>query len=741
MTHEEIISTYKSLCHLLEKKQVKEFLDKIEELVYAVLIWQLLDKAKELKETYHWMLNYSVDGVDDPEQKKVYNILISNCFKLAEDVKEELLSINSHDYIYSQKRFFPHTKKVYAHGLGFELEKVETETSLHETVETTQPNPEGKLPLIQKHEELSNQLFKQCWLAAHYTDEESQLFTEVVSNENIADVDKALAIASISLSLFRFFDEDKLVFLIEQCNSSNELVAQRALVGLLPVLAKYDSRLSFFPNIRNRLVILFDNGKTAQHVLRIILQFARTNETEKITKKLQEEILPEMMKVAPKIREKIDMESLNKNEDSDEKNPEWEEMLENSGIADKLKEFSDLQMEGADVYMSTFAMLKNFGFFHDIANWFRPFDAHHSELFELFKNGDNAFLSAMMNNSYMCNSDRYSFCLSLLQMPESQREMMSKAFTTEAEQMRDMQKEENILLKGKTAEFISNGYIQDLYRFYNLFTYKDDFENPFHYSLRMHHTWFFDLLGFEYEEISQIAEYYFRKNFFKQALELFRELEKTTEKTSELYQKIGYCYQQMGYIKEALKNYLHADIISPNNKWTIRKIAFCYKQLKEYDKALEFYLKAQELYPNNENLMMQIGNCYLNNKQYNEALSYYFKVEYDSNENVKIWRAIAWTSFLAGKLEQSDKYYTKIIEFQAQWIDFLNAGHSAWAIGDRKKAVSLYKRALEINNNDIESFIKSFSEDISYLTDKNIDSTEVSIILDYLRYYTENQKK
>ena len=32
-----------------------------------------------------------------------------------------------------------------------------------------------------------------------------------------------------------------------------------------------------------------------------------------------------------------------------DKNPEWQEILEQSGIADKLKELNDLQLEGADV--------------------------------------------------------------------------------------------------------------------------------------------------------------------------------------------------------------------------------------------------------------------------------------------------------------------------------------------------------------------------------------------------------
>ena len=41
-------------------------------------------------------------------------------------------------------------------------------------------------------------------------------------------------------------------------------------------------------------------------------------------------------------------------EDSEDRNPEWEEWMDKSGINDKIKELGDWQMAGADVYMSSF---------------------------------------------------------------------------------------------------------------------------------------------------------------------------------------------------------------------------------------------------------------------------------------------------------------------------------------------------------------------------------------------------
>ena len=75
---------------------------------------------------------------------------------------------------------------------------------------------------------------------------------------------------------------------------------------------------------------------------------------------MNEELLPEMMKLGPSLYKKIRQEDLMNDINALEENPEWQEMLDKSGITDKLKELTDLQMEGADVFMSTFSHLKRF---------------------------------------------------------------------------------------------------------------------------------------------------------------------------------------------------------------------------------------------------------------------------------------------------------------------------------------------------------------------------------------------
>ena len=58
------------------------------------------------------------------------------------------------------------------------------------------------------------------------------------------------------------------------------------------------------------------------------------------------------------------------------------------GITDKLRELGELQMSGADVYMSTFSQLKQFPFFRKISHWFYPFDPQYRDIAKLSLGND-----------------------------------------------------------------------------------------------------------------------------------------------------------------------------------------------------------------------------------------------------------------------------------------------------------------------------------------------------------------
>jgi hypothetical protein len=116
-------------------------------------------------------------------------------------------------------------------------------------------------------------------------------------------------------------------------------------------------------DVKNRIALLLENDTVKRLVKKIQLQLIKSKETERITRKLNEDILPEMMKLSSKIGNNLDPNELINDLKENEINPEWEGYLKESGISDKLKEINNLQLEGSDVMMGTFSNLKTFPFF------------------------------------------------------------------------------------------------------------------------------------------------------------------------------------------------------------------------------------------------------------------------------------------------------------------------------------------------------------------------------------------
>jgi len=731
MDASQIHVTYKTALHFLSLGQMKNAFDKTKELVNELQLGDYSDRLVDLQQNYRFLLQYYVLGVEDPQRKSVYNKLIAKLFTLNAELREELLFRNSSNYEYAEKRYYPHKKRYNSTSELFNaLKYFHTQSDL---LNKSDENHHVELKRLRtNYESVLPEFFGLFWLTSVYRLDEKTLFNQILAKDYPGVVEKSIVVSALTFNLWRMFDESKLTLLFDACESEDQQVKQRALVGLCFILAKYNQFLPYFPSVRNRLVLLGDDSHVVENFQNIMIQLIATAETEKITKKMQEEILPEVMKMSPLLKDKKDTDSLLNADEWNDENPEWQEMLESSGVSDKLKELSDLQLEGADVYMSTFSLLKNFPFFSEFTHWFLPFDLHYSDVNELFLDDDKTLISAFLNNNQMCNSDKYSFCLSVLQMPESQRGMLKQSFKMEAEQLDEMSKDEAILTPDLVSKNISKQYIQDLFRFFKLNSQRADFSDMFSLSLFMHRTYLFDILSTNNHFKSNIAEYYFSKNHYSEALELFEEMLTEATPTAALYQKIGYLYQQTSQFTNAIDAYLKADFIQPDDIWTVRKMALCYRLSGNFEKALEYYQHTDYLKPNQSVLLMQIGHCYVELKKFKEALNIYFKLDALDDENLKVWRAISWCSFAVGNLKQAQYYVDKLIDNEPTMQDYLNAGHVAWCQRRISDAIDFYRKSLDLQQNNWELFIESFNEDKSYLIANGVDKDEIPFLVDSL---------
>ena len=701
------------------------------------------DQQLDLEQNYRFMLKYTVEGITDPERQKIYQHLLLSTFELSDLCADSLLLKYSTSLEYQKKRGFSRMMLEDITDYFSQLETFHLQNELRSLIETTPSDKKGE-PEEEKHHQKLINLFYQYWFKNKLSPEEISNFKAFLKNPHFPVHEKALLVTSVTLGQLHLFDEQKIMLLFEAYESEEEEVSQRALTGLLISLYKFDKRIFLFPAITARMLLLSEKNTFRSHLEKILLQLIGSKETEKIQKKLQDEILPEMMKLSPNLRNKLSLEAMLGDALNEDKNPEWQDIFKDSpGFMDKMEELSEMQMKGADIFMTSFSSLKSFPFFSELTNWFIPFFPHHPQLLSSSSGEDLAdnqkLFDLLLKTPVLCNSDKYSFCFSMQTIPSEYKKMMFDNLSAEFDQLIEAESDDEIISHDKKAEAISGQYIRDLYRFFKLHPQREGFEDIFSWTFDFHNKSVFrDLLKEEHQLLRNIAEFYFAKNYFQDAAEIYELLLKELEE-AELNQKLAFCYQKLEQYDLALTYYLKADLFDQNRTWNLKKIALCYRHLKKPDLALEFYLQAISLEPDNLAIHISIGHCRMELKQYEEALKSYFKVEYLSPGNKKIWRPIGWCSLLVGKKQQSEQYFTKLVEDAPNKFDLMNMGHVQWCLGKRKSALDYYKQSINDAEMSENEFMEAFHEDLEHLLRQGVDAEDVPIMLDQLRYYLEKE--
>jgi len=736
MNSKNVLDQKKNILEKLSKRQLKDAFELLLKLVVNVQDWQMSEKLSELETNYKYMLHYQFEGADDPQRDIIYNGFLRSLYEITDDASDELLTIDSSNIFYERLRINAIRNPLTLSEIQIQLKEVTESLSLVDLLDDGDNKRSQQRELAVRRERLGTELFNQIFISSR-ADENTELeYKTLLKNTDVSVREKCLFISALTMSLFHRFDGRKLSVLMDTCQVDNPQISQRAIVGLVIVLQMYDVRWELYPECHFQLDALAENDEFRKSVLTIVKQLIRSRETEEISRKMKEEIIPEMMKFSSLAGKKLNMQDLMGETDFAEKNPEWKKELEDSGLANKLQEYSNLQLEGADVFHSTFAGLKNFPFFSEMSNWFLPFDINYSELQSLSvdKDGLNGILqTAVLSSGHMCDSDKYSFAFSLLQIPSGQRQMMVTRLGEESDQLKELQKEAEALNPKVNIEVISNQYIQSLYRFFKLYAYRNNFFDIFRLRLNFYDKKSVAPLISNEGDMLQIANYCFDKNFFREALSVYEKLVVRGADESNIWQKIGYCKQMLDDLTGALDAYLQAELLAPQNSWIIKKIAQVYRLLKDSQKSLEYYQRAAQLNPDNLGIELNIGHCYLELGEYERALNSYFKIEVLESGSTKAWRPIAWTAFLLRKFDVAQQYYQRILAEKPNVHDYLNAGHTAFCTNNRKGALELYLKAAQ-KAGDFDKFLELFNEDKKELIAAGADDTFFPLLFDELRY-------
>lgn len=658
-----------------------------------------------LRQDYGYMSSYALQGLPDPGLPEAHDGIAEGVRSLVDAMRRQVRLKDASTLYFNTLRYELASPDNSLQAMADEYRQVVQKLSLAALAE--EPGRVSR-ELSLKAEQLERCIFNRLWTLYPLAGADDEAVREALEDVSLPSDFKSLTVSAVLMGLMEQYDERRMLLLMDAYTSENADVSVRALCALLVGLWLYRGRVMSV-RMRNRLAALKEMPGWVRDVRMATMQYVRSRDTERISRKLNEEVIPEMMKLRPEIEKfkdkMVDPEAM-------EENPEWADMLDKSGVADKLKELQELQEDGGDVMMATFSRLKTFPFFNDIANWFLPFRASHSSV-AVDGVPELASLVEIMGNAPMlCDSDKYSIALSLSQIPASQRSMMLSQLRMQREQL-DAVRMAGMSSAGTVQrEDLAANYVRNLYRFFKLFRRKGEFIDPFAIGLNIPAVPALEQEFDDADTLMVIAEFYFKRGYYADALAVFGRLSGMSGPSASISQKMGYCEQSLGNLNAAVGRYEQAELLDSSSRWTLRRLAWCHRALGNWDKALGYYRRLAEDKPDDVNLALNIGLSLVKLHRYGEALQYLFKAEFYGSGSEKSVRALAWCTLLSGDYERCVRYTANLLASASpRPNDYLNAGHLSLLTGHPGEAVGHYVEAIKAMGGDVERFMRMLGDD------------------------------
>ncbi len=731
MTIKEIENIHSQVSRCIDSAEINGAISLLESLINESNRADLNDEMERLRMSYTFMLKYFEQGVLDPQRDVILSDIRQSLYTLNDRCFIGLMGPTSPEVYYTRRRELGNTSLV---DIVEEYRAALQELALAQSGGAGQNDNHAILSRLQQAEALETKLFNRVWSSFPLSADDCSSLKLCISGDILPVHTRCLLVAGLMLGLMKFYDESKLLILLEAYSLSDEpQVELRSLVCAMLAMLAYRKRTSSSKAIQTRIAAMLDMPDFEQDVWSIQVQLARSRNTENVKQRVRNELIPNIMKMRPDIIDKLkDKESQIIDLSDIEANPEWQQWLDQSGITRRIEEFNAMQVEGSDVFIATFAHLKTFPFFKTLSNWFLPFYPAHSTVLENLGAGKLGLAEVIQHAPYLCNSDKYSFCLSLGALPESQRGMMSAQLEEQNAALNEAQQAE-LPDDRKLRVAIVNAFVQDLYRFFKLFSRRREFIPVM------------DLPGLDMTDCLPLARVtrdahvlellgalYFKNAFYDDAIKCFTRLESMDDVADDhIYQKIGFAYQNAGKMKEALTYYQRYELLHENDLWNTRHMAACYREQGMLDKALEYYRRAEAMSPDNVSLALTIGHVLLEQNRTNEALQQYFKADLMDGTKHRAWRPIAWCSFLLSDYDRAIDYYDRIAnEDEPSAQDLLNRGHVLLCQGRTQDAIETYRKSLHLMGDDAAKFRQALKGDAVELRLHGISAVDQALIPD-----------
>lgn len=687
----------------------------------------LQERFQQICNDYRLMLDFLLRGFRDTERDRLYSQLIVRFDQLVADTDTNMQTENSQMFANIKKNlaaFSAQHDEVYGR-----LEAFVTDMAMTELEEEAIQDLKQK-DMYERHYSFMSKLFEHIWLSPQWSDDDMAAYERLLLSPTIERNDIMLILSAVFLANSQCFDARKTLLMVNiSAKATDEHIRQRALVGWALTL---DERMSLYPQLTDAIREYCGNDGNTQQLVELQKQLYFCLNAERDNEAIQKDIMPDIIKNSNLNITRFGIEEKDEDTLQNILNPEAQEEAIDK-VEQSFRKMVEMQKAGSDIYFGGFSQMKRFSFFFQTANWFAPFDVNHPAIKHVTGSGkQTAFIQALLKSGPFCDSDKYSFVLAMSnvfdRLPDNIKEMMN------GESMFEVY---NASQDTESPVYIRRMYLQDLYRFFKLYTNKQLLHNPFNSqhgkrgtALFIDHSVFCGTIADD--RYTEIGQFLLRRNNTREAWSMIERLREI--QSDSLLELRAQCLYMQGKSEEAEMLYRKVVEKNPDDAKAISALAKITFQTGRYDEAVEYYKHLQQQYP--DKLSYQLNYCVALSKtpQVAESIETLYRLYYENPDNHNVLRVLAWNLLVAKRTEQAGTEYEKLLQIGDQKAeDWLNAGYYYLIVRNVEKAVDMFRRYVEESKSaqDARHLIgKQIAADADVLLENGIDKIEMQLIVD-----------
>lgn len=694
----------------------------------------LLTRYADIVADYDLMRDFMQRGYRDEQRPTLYKQLLRKAYRLTSDWHLKSLTEKVNGAYWSAAR------NQEASSVSQEVTRRQLESFVQDLamqgLDFGDDNGDGDIVMQKVYEghcQAVNRLFNALVVSRQWQRADEEFYTELILSPTIDILDARLLVSAITLSAMTEFDERKASMLASVYQqASDEALRQRALVGLAFSIPAFKTNL--FPDYQALIGHLLDDEKSRRELLELQMQVFYCMNAENDNLLVQEDIMPNIVKNQRFRITRDGIVEIDEDPLQDILHPDAEDKAMEE-LEESIRKMIEMQKNGADIYFGGFSQMKRFSFFYTLSHWFTPFYIQHPALSKVAgKLKGSRFLQILFESGPFCDSDKYSFALAMTtvvdRLPENMRDMLDNQ---EAIGPAVSKPEQN------SASYLRRMYLQDLYRFFRLYSQKNDFAfcNPFDMDSNSNRFFFANsLLDAEKLAVQKLTLGKFLLKRKKHGpLSLLLETIRGYENPDFLLLE-ALLSMQLGDYAKAQQHFKQILNIEPANERAMKGLAQSSFYIGDYAMAVQFYEELYHAHPENLTNVLNLCLAYISHGRASEAVSMLYELYYENPENANTRRMLAWGLLWVNNLEQSELHYQNLLAHEPiEATDYLNAGYCQWFLGHVTEATVLFSqfigaKHLADDSQALSVLAEEFHRDALLLEKYKINDVDQKIMID-----------